>query len=61
VAPDALGAGVRRRALRPLAAGPRFRPLLRVPRRRHQPVVSRPDPRQPPGGAPLAAPNRAIT
>jgi arylsulfatase A-like enzyme len=39
-------------ALRPLAARPRLRPLLRVPRRRHQPVVSRPDPRQPPRGAP---------
>ncbi len=51
VAPDAVGAGVRRRSLRPLAAGPRLRPLLRLPRRRHQPVVSRPRPRQPPGGA----------
>ena len=27
--------------VRPLAAGPRLRPLLRLPRRRHQPVVSR--------------------
>ena len=51
VAPDALGAGVRRRTLRPLAAGPRLRPLLRLPGRRHQPVVSRPRLRQPPGRA----------
>ena len=41
VAPDAVGAGVRRRAVRPLAAGPRLRAVLRLPGRRHQPVVSR--------------------
>ena len=51
VAPDAVRAGVGRRAVRPLAAGPRLRPLLRLPRRRHQPVVSRPGLRQPPGRA----------
>ena len=33
----------------PLAARPRLRALLRVPGRRDQPVVSRPDLRQPPG------------
>ena len=32
-----------------LAAGARLRALLRLPRRRHQPVVSRPRLRQPPG------------
>ena len=39
----------RRRAVRPLAARTGLRALLRVPRRRHQPVVSGPRPRQPPG------------
>ena len=51
VASDAVRAGVRRRALRPVAAGARLRPLLRVPGRRHQPVVSRAGLRQPPGRA----------
>ena len=37
--------------VRPLAAGARLRALLRLPRRRHQPVVSRPGLRQPPGRA----------
>ena len=37
--------------VRPLAAGPRLRALLRLPRRRHQPVVSGPGLRQPPGRA----------
>ena len=37
--------------VRPLAAGPRLRALLRLPRRRHEPVVSRPRLRQPPGRA----------
>ena len=44
------------RALRPLAARPRFRALLRLPRRRHQPVVSRVGLRQPPGRARPATP-----
>ena len=35
--------------VRPLAARARLRTLLRLPRRRHQPVVSRPGLRQPPG------------
>ena len=39
------------RALRPLAVGPRLRALLRVPRRRHEPVESRPRLRQPSGRA----------
>ena len=51
VAPDPGQPGVRRRTLRPLAAGPRFRALLRVPRRRYQPVESRPRLRQPSGRA----------
>ena len=51
VAPDAEQPGDRRRAVRPLAAGARLRALLRLPRRRHQPVVSRPGLRQPPGRA----------
>ena len=41
----------RRRAVRPLAARPRLRAVLRLPRRRHQPVVSGPGLRQPPGRA----------
>ena len=40
-----------------LAAGTRLRPLLRLPRRRDQPVVPRPGSRQPPGGP--AEPPRA--
>src|SRR3954452_11496922 len=51
VAPDALGAGVRGRAVRPLAARPPLRPVLRLPRWGHQPVVSRADLRQPSGRA----------
>ena len=51
VAPDAEQPGDRRRALRPLAARPRLRAVLRLPRRRHQPVVPRPRLRQPPGRA----------
>ena len=47
----AVRAGVRGRPVRPLAAGPRLRALLRLPRRRHQPVVPRPGLRQPPGRA----------
>ena len=35
-----VGVRVRRRAVRPVAAGPRLRAVLRVPGRRHQPVVS---------------------
>ena len=38
------------RSLRPVAARPRLRALLRVPRRRHEPVAPRPRVRQPPGG-----------
>ena len=51
VAPDAEQPRDRRRAVRPLAAGARLRALLRLPRRRHQPVVSGPGLRQPPGRA----------
>ena len=51
VAPDALGAGVRGRALRPMAARPSLRPVLRLPRGRHQPVVSGAGLRQPSGRA----------
>ena len=40
----------------PVAARPRLRALLRLPRRRDQPVVSRPRLRQPPGRAAAAAP-----
>ena len=47
--------------VRPLAARPRLRALLRVPRRRHQPVVSRPGLRQPPGRAAARRPRRATT
>ena len=61
VAPDPEQPGDRRRALRPLAAGARLRTLLRLPRRRHQPVVSRPGLRQPPGRAAGARPRRATT
>ena len=38
-------------ALRPLAAGPRLRALLRLPGRRHPPVLPGPRLRQPPGRA----------
>ena len=51
VPPDAVGVRVGGRPVRPLAAGPRVRALLRVPGRRHQPVVSGPGLRQPPGRA----------
>ena len=43
--------GDRRRAVRPLAARPRLPALLRLPRRRHEPVVSGARLRQPPGRA----------
>ena len=49
VAPDPRRANQRRRALRPLAARPGVRAVLRVPGRRHQPVLSRPRLRQSPG------------
>ena len=39
------------RAVRPLAAGPRLPALLRLPRRRHEPVVPGARLRQPPGRA----------
>ena len=61
VAPDPGSQETGGRPLRPLAAGPRLRALLRVPRRRHQPVVSRPRLRQPPGRAAADARSRAIT
>ena len=51
VPPDAVGVRVRGGPVRPVAAGPRVRAVLRVPRRGHQPVVSGPDLRQPPGRA----------
>ena len=51
VAPDARGTDQRGRPLRPLAAGSRLRPLLRLPRRRHPSVLSRPGLRQPSGRA----------
>ncbi len=47
--------------VRPLAARPRVRALLRLPRRRHEPVVSRPRLRQPPGRAAGDARRRATT
>ena len=50
-----------RRAVRPLAAGPRLRALLRLPRRRHEPVVSGPRLRQPPGRAAARRRRRATT
>ena len=46
------------RAVRPLAAGPRVRAVLRLPRRRHQPVVPRAGLRQPLGRAAGAARGR---
>ena len=51
VAPDAGRTDQRRRAVRPLAAGARLRALLRLPRRRHPPVLSGAGLRQPPGRA----------
>ena len=51
VAPDAGRADQRRRALRSLAARPRLRALLRLPGRRHQPVLPRSGLRQPSGRA----------
>ena len=61
VAPDAEQPGDRGRTLRPLAARPRLRALLRLPRRRHEPVVPRPGLRQPPGRAAGDARRRATT
>ena len=61
VAPHA-GRGVQpRRVQGPLAARARVRALLRLPRRRDQPVVSGPRPRQPPDRAPGDARRRATT
>ena len=51
VAPDADRAVQPGRPLRPLAARPRLRTLLRVHGRRHAPVLPRPRIRQPPGPA----------
>ena len=51
VASDAEQPGDGGGAVRPLAARARLRALLRLPRRRHEPVVSRPRLRQPPGRA----------
>ena len=53
--------GDRGRPLRPLAPRPRLRALLRVPRRRHQPVEPRPRLRQPPGRRHPPPPSRATT
>ena len=61
VAPDPEQPGDGRRPLRPLAARPRLRALLRLPRRRHEPVVSRPRLRQPPGRAAARRRRRATT
>ena len=47
VAPDADGADLARRPVRPVAAGARVRPLLRLPRGRDRPVASGPHLRQP--------------
>ena len=55
VAPDARGRDEPRVAQGPVADRPRLRALLRVPRRRDQPVVSGSGLRQPPGRAALAA------
>ena len=52
VAPDAGGADLGGRTVRPLAAGPRLRALLRIPRRRHAPVLP---------GAGLRQPHRRAT
>ena len=51
VAPDAGRADQRRRPVRSLAARPRLRALLRLSRRRHASVLSRPRLRQPSGRA----------
>ncbi len=51
MAPDPGGTDQCGRPLRPLATGSRVRPLLRLPRRRHPSVLSRPGLRQPPGRA----------
>ena len=61
VAPDPEQPGDRGRPVRPLAARTRLPALLRVPRRRHEPVVSRPRLRQPPGRAAARRQRRAIT
>ena len=58
VAPVAAGARDGGRAVRPLAARPGVRAVLRLPRRRHQPVVSRAGLRQPLGRAAGAARGR---
>ena len=47
--------------VRPLAARPRLRALLRLPRRRHRPVAPRPRPRQPLGAPAGHARRRATT
>ena len=47
--------------VRPLAAGARLPALLRLPRRRHEPVVPRARLRQPPGRAARRRPRRATT
>ena len=51
MAPDAVRADQRCRPLRPLAAGARLRALLRLSRRRHASILSRPRLRQPSGRA----------
>ena len=51
MAPHAHRAVERRRPLRPLAARPRLRALLRLHGRRHAPVLPGPGLRQPPGAA----------
>ena len=51
VAPDAEQPGDGGRPVRPLAAGARLPALLRLPRRRHEPVVPGARVRQPPGRA----------
>ena len=61
VAPVAVGGEHAGRPVPPLAARPRLRALLRLPRRRDQPVVSGPDARQQPDAASRRAPRRATT
>ena len=61
VAPVAVGGEHARRPVPPLAARPRLRALLRLPRRRDQPVVSRPHARQRPDDAARRRPRRATT
>ena len=57
----AVGVRVRGRPVRPLAAGPRVRALLRVPGRRHQPVVPRTWSTTTTRSSRRAPPKRAIT